>query len=208
AESRSADPSLRAGRAHPGGAEGEARTGNQSRAPGAAKRRPARAEEPECRWASPAAAPRERDRGAGGTGRSVRAGGHPPAARVVCAEGGAGGGGGCDHVTGGPPPFCPAEAVFRAQRARRHHSRRDGASAPRASSPPAPRPRPSFPPPRLAPAAPPPFCGRALPAEDRRRGGAFRLSPALSRSHSNGASARPSQPCPPAAAPSTPPSSP
>lgn len=39
AESRSTDPGRRAGRAHPGGAEGGARAGDQSRAAGAVKRR-------------------------------------------------------------------------------------------------------------------------------------------------------------------------
>lgn len=142
AESRSADPGRRAGQAHLGGVEGGPRAGDQSRAAGVAKgRRRARG--------SPGTdgSRRRLRRGngteaRGGTVRSVRAG-VPPAARVVCTEGGAGGGCESDHVTGGPPPFCPAEAVFRAQRVRRRHSRRDGASVTRVLPPPAPAPAPA-----------------------------------------------------------------
>lgn len=100
---------------------------------------------------------------------------------------------GADHVTGAPPPFCPAEAVFRAQCSGRRAlpPGRSSAQPPLPSLPlPATGLRPvSLLPP--APSSPPPFCSRALPAEDRRRGGASRLPPPFRAPAPSGASPRP-----------------
>lgn len=141
AESRSADRGRRAGRAHPGGAEGGARAGDQSDMPA---RQSAVAAARDARVSLNASEPHRRPRcgnRAGARGeRAERAGGRPPCRARGVRRGRGGRGRWVRHVTGGPPPFCPAEAVFRAQRARRRHSCRDGASAPRSLPPPAPRP--------------------------------------------------------------------
>lgn len=106
------------------------------------------------------------------------------------------------HVTGGPPPFCPAEAICRAPRRAAAQCRRDAAPR-RPPRPPHRRPPPAALPPTLPPRLRHFVAGRCL------RRTAPRRSPVPCLPAPCPAPAPPApQPCPPAAPPSTPPSSP
>lgn len=160
AESRSAGHGGRAGLNHPGGGEGGATGGEQRKAWGRGGTAAHWRHETRRKELAPLVLGGEIRRGSGEPGAAWggQAGGRPPAARAWWRpRAGRAGAVGARHVTGGPPPFCPAEAVFRAQRPGRR------ALPPGRSSAPPPsfsRPAPSLPlpadrpPPRLPPSLP------------------------------------------------------